>query len=93
MSQNMDSGPLSDLSLIETITTYFVTVFIANNKGGSDSAAIRRLSEVPFTSRTLIRLLDPVSLDDILPRRDDIVSATQLVERCKEANRIFVSKA
>lgn len=89
MSQNMDVGPLSDLNLIAIIMESFVPVFIANNKGGSDSAAIKELNEVAFTSRTLIRFLDPKSMEDIVLRRDDIVSSRELVERCQQVLRLF----
>lgn len=70
---------LSHPLLVEAIEREFVPVFVANNRGGSDSAWLRRFGE-PAWNNPVVRFLDGRGRD-LIERREGLYTPHAIAER------------
>ena len=75
---------LSHPFIVEAIESYFIPVAIFNNRSGLDAQTLREFRE-PGWNNPVVRIISPVSKDDLVPRLNGDYSQYALLERITQA--------
>lgn len=81
--QQFGRDVLSDAKVVKSIEENFTPLLIHNNKGGKDGEILKKFKE-PAWNYQVVRFLD-VAGKDLIPRKDRVWEAPELLERMKLA--------
>jgi len=86
--KNYGNNILKHPHIVEAIESYFVPLVIYNNKGGHDAKILGKFNE-PSWNNPVVRIIDPNTEDDLLPRLSNDYCIGGIVKTINKA--IFLS--